>query len=75
MTLCCNWIEYRQLMLIKDCKEGQPKLAQNQESKPIQDLIFLRWMSIILFLKILNSIIRLIQLPIKRYMKKTKMII
>lgn len=42
MTLCCNWIEYRQLMLIKDCKEGQPKLAQNQESKPIQDLIFLR---------------------------------
>ena len=42
MILCCNWIEYRQLMLINDCKEGQPKLAQNQESKPIQDLIFLR---------------------------------
>ena len=42
MTLCSNQTKYRQLMSIKGYKEGQQKLAQNQENKHIQDLISLR---------------------------------
>jgi len=62
-------------MSIKGYKEGQQKLAQNQENKHIQDLISLRWMSIILFQKIFDSIIEWIHKVIKKFMKITKMII